>query len=167
MTPSTATSLDLSPFLQAHSVLTSLGNKVWPAFGTAPPPYLVQVGSEDLLLGNATPPAAVVPIPGLTFLGMPVYLQTGHLVPVPAATTWKVGETWCVAIPEREALQHAVDQSLGIEQVSITTTTYLRVLFHESFHAFQMTSTGGQPRNYSGISPARLPRHTGFSQENR
>lgn len=68
VTPSTATSLDLSPFLRAHSILASLGNKVWPDFGTTPPPYLVQVGSDDLLLGNATPPPTVVPILGLTFL---------------------------------------------------------------------------------------------------
>jgi hypothetical protein len=62
---------------------------------------------------------------------------------VPAATAWKVGEVWSVAVPTRAEFQQAIDTQLGKGVVQLDTVNYIRAIVHEAFHAYAMTAVQG------------------------
>lgn len=135
--------VDLGEVIEAERLLSMYGNQVWPGWGDSIPPVLIQQSEYDYLLGHPQPPDGFELVPGAALGGQPIYRKRGHLVPVPAATTWNVGGIWSVAIPVRAEFQRAVDAQLGVGVVNLTPASYIRALVHEAFHAYQNKMTWG------------------------
>ena len=131
----------------ARARVDAVGALVWPGW-TAAPPVLLRSGDADCLLGHPAPPAEFVEV------GLGVARLDGHVLPVPAATAFEVGDVWSVAVPARAELQAFVDEHLGRGLVVLDEALYARALLHEAFHAFQMTAIGG---------PAGVPAFTSGS----
>ncbi len=124
--------------LEAWRLLAAYGDQVWPGWGQARIPLLIRSGEYDLLVGHPSPPPGFSLLPGVTAADQPVYRHTGHLVPVPAATAWQVGDVWSVAVPTRAEFQQAIDAQLGTGVVQLDTENYVRAIVHEAFHAYAM-----------------------------
>jgi hypothetical protein len=136
-TPRTAP--EFAEAAEAWRSLASLGNQVWPGWGTARIPLLIRAGEFDLLVGHPSPPQGFNLLQDVTVADQPVYRHAGHLVPVPAATAWKVSEVWSVAVPTRAEFQQAIDTQLGKDAVQLDAVNYIRAIVHEAFHAYAMT----------------------------
>jgi hypothetical protein len=109
---------------------------------------LFRAGEFDLLAGHPAPPEEFNLLPDLTAFNQPVYRYRGHLVPVPAATAWKVGDVWSVAVPTREEFQQAIDAQLGKGVVQLDTVSYIRAIAHEAFHAYALAVIQGAVPNF-------------------
>ncbi len=133
----------LSEAAEAWRLLDTYGDQVWPGWGTARIPLLIRAGEFDLLVGHPSPPEGFTQWPDATVADQPIYRYKGHLVPVPAATAWEVGEVWSVAVPTREEFQPAIDAQLGKGIVTLDTVNYIRAIVHEAFHAYAMTVIQG------------------------
>jgi hypothetical protein len=129
-------------------LLSSRGDQVWPGWGTARIPLLIRSSEYDLLVGHPSPPEGFDLLPNVTVADQPVYRYAGHLVPVPAATAWQVGDVWSVAVPTREEFQKAIDAQLGKGVVQLDAVNYVRAIVHEAFHAFAMTTIQGDVPNF-------------------
>ena len=134
-------SADVARLALAVDLLERFGAQTWPGWG--PQPLLVRDGERDLLLGHPSPPRGFEPLEGVTVAGRDGYARSGHVVPVPAATTWLVGTTWSVAVPVLDEFQAAIDAVLGPSVVVLDDAAYVRAVVHEAFHAFQLTTVGG------------------------
>jgi len=139
---------ELAAPAEAWHLLSSQGNQVWPEWGTSRIPLLIRAGEFDLLAGHRSPPQGFSLLPGATLADQPVYRYAGHLVPIPAATTWEVGGVWSVAVPTREEFQQAIDAQLGKGVVQLDAVNYIRTIVHEAFHAYAMTIIRGQVPNF-------------------
>jgi hypothetical protein len=147
-TPTLDVSMGMGEAGEAWNLLAQRGGQVWAGWGQPLPPLLIRNGSDDYLVGHPHPPDGFDPAAGVQIGGQQVFRRSGHLVPVPAATTWNVAGIWVVAVPERAEFQAAVDQALGPGKVTIDPPAYVRSIVHEAFHAYQMTVTGGQLPNF-------------------
>ena len=127
---------DLPAITAARERIADHGRAVWPGWDQAPP-VLLRSGDVDCLVGHAEPPAGFEPV------AEGVARYEGHLIPVPAATAWPVGDTWSVAVPAQAELQAFLDEHLGPGVVLLNDALYERAITHEAFHAFQMTAMGG------------------------
>ena len=150
-TPSTASRpitsygpTDFADVLEAERLLSAYGNQAWPGWGDSLPPVLIRQSDSDFLIGHPAPPAGFDLVSDVTAVDRLVYQQRGHLVPVPAATTWNVAGIWTVAIPERLEFQRAIDEQMGPGVINLSLPNYVRALAHEAFHAYQFTRTDGQ-----------------------
>jgi hypothetical protein len=139
---------ELIEAVEAWHLLAANGDQVWPGWDAARIPLLMRSGEFDLLAGHPSPPEGFSPLPDLTAFGQPIYRYRGHLVPVPAATAWKVGDVWSVAVPTREEFQQAIDAQLGKGVVQLDTVNYIRAIVHEAFHAYAMTIIQGDVPNF-------------------
>jgi hypothetical protein len=133
---------------EAWHLLSSYGDQVWPGWSTARIPLLIRTGEFDLLVGHPSPPPGFSPLPDTSIAAQPVYRYAGHLVPVPAATAWEVGDVWSVAVPTREEFQQAIDAQLGKGVVQLDAVNYVRAIVHEAFHAYAMTIIRGDVPNF-------------------
>jgi hypothetical protein len=129
-------------------LLSSHGDQVWPGWGASQIPLLIRAGEFDLLIGHPSPPQGFSLLPDSTVADQPVYRYAGHLVPVPAATAWKVGGIWSVAVPTRQEFQQAIDEQLGEGVVQLNAANYIRAVVHEAFHAYAMTVIRGDVPNF-------------------
>jgi len=145
-TPRTAP--EFAEAAEAWHLLSSQGDQVWPGWGTAHIPLLIRSGEYDLLVGHPSPPQGFNLLPNVTVADQPVYRYQGHLVPVPAATAWKVGDVWSVAVPTREEFQQAIDAQLGKGVVQLDAVNYIRAIVHEAFHAYALTVIQGDVPNF-------------------
>ncbi len=127
---------DLAVVEEARARIDRYGALVWPGWREAPP-MLLRGDGEDCLIGHPEPSDGFVESED------GVHRRPGHLVPVPAATAWPVGDRWSVAVPLRSELQALVDEHVGPGAIELDDEAYLRTLVHEAFHAFQMTVLGG------------------------
>ena len=139
---------DLTEAAEAWHLLAAQGDQVWPGWAASRVPLLIRAGEFDLLVGHPAPPRGFSSLPGATLGDQPVYRYAGHLVPVPAATTWEVGSVWSVAVPTREEFQQAIDAQLGKGVVRLDAASYVRSIVHEAFHAYAMTVIHGQVPNF-------------------
>jgi hypothetical protein len=139
---------ELTEAVETWWLLAAYGDQVWPGWGTTRIPLLIRNGEFDLLVGHPSPPPGFTPLPGVTVADQPVYRYAGHLVPVPAATTWKVGDVWSVAVPTRAEFQQAIDAQLGKGVVQLDTANYIRAFAHEAFHAYALTAIQGAVPNF-------------------
>ncbi len=103
---------DMLRLTEALRVLTTHADTVWPGWKQTPP-LLLRSGEYDYLIGHPAPPASFTPIPNVSINGLSVFRRSGHLAPVPAATTWQVTNQWSVAVPIRDEFQRAIDAALG------------------------------------------------------
>jgi hypothetical protein len=140
--------LELIEAVEAWRLLALYGDQVWPGWGAARIPLLFRAGEFDLLAGHPSPPEEFNLLPDLTAFDQPVYRYRGHLVPVPAATAWKVGDVWSVAVPTREEFQQAIDAQLGKGVVQLDTVNYIRAIVHEAFHAYALAAIQGAVPNF-------------------
>jgi hypothetical protein len=92
------TAADVIRLAEVKQLLARFGREIWPGWSQSPP-LLLRKGEFDYLIGHPSPPEAFERIPGASIGAQPVYRRMGHLVPVPAATTWEVTGVWCVAVP--------------------------------------------------------------------
>lgn len=145
-TPRTAP--EFAEAAEAWRLLSAYGDQVWPGWGTAHIPLLIRSGEFDLLAGHPSPPPGFNLLPGVTVTNQPVYRYQGHLVPMPAATAWKVNDVWSVAVPTREEFQHAIDAQLGKGVVTLDAVNYIRAIVHEAFHAYALTIVQGDVPNF-------------------
>ena len=145
-TPSIAP--EFAEAVAAWKLLSMYGDQVWPGWGTVRIPLLIRSGEYDLLVGHPSPPQGFSLLPDVTVADQPVYRYKGHLVPVPAATAWKVGDVWSVAVPTREEFQQAIDAQLGKGVVKLDAASYIRAIVHEAFHAYAMTTIQGDVPNF-------------------
>lgn len=136
------TAADVMRLTEVEQVLARFGNAIWPDWSQSPP-LLLRKGEHDYLIGHPNPPEAFERIPGASIGARPVFQRKGHLVPVPAATTWEVTGMWCVAVPALHEFQQEVDQQLGPNAVNLDDAAYVRVAVHESFHVFAIATIGG------------------------
>src|SRR5512137_2228172 len=139
---------ELTEAVETWQLLAAYGDQVWPGWGTTRIPLLIRNGEFDLLVGHPSPPPRFMPLPGVTVADQPVYRYAGHLVPVPAATAWKVGDVWSVAVPTRAEFQQAIDAQLGKGVVQLDTANYTRAIAHEAFHAYALTVIQGAVPNF-------------------
>ena len=139
---------ELSEAAEAWHLLSSHGDQVWPGWGASRIPLLIRAGEFDLLVGHPAPPQGFSLLPDATVADQPIYRYAGHLVPVPAATAWKVGGVWSVAVPTREEFQQAIDAQLGKGVVQLDVVNYIRAIVHEAFHAYAMTIIQGNVPNF-------------------
>ncbi|HTP10809.1 MAG TPA: hypothetical protein VMP08_21295, partial [Anaerolineae bacterium] len=146
VTPSVAP--EFAEAAEAWHLLNTIGDQVWPGWGAARIPLLIRSGEYDLLVGHPSPPQEFQLLPDVTVADQPVYRYTGHLVPVPAAAAWKVGDVWSVAVPTREEFQQAIDAQLGKGVVNLDAANYVRAIVHEAFHAYAMTVIQGNVPNF-------------------
>ena len=135
---------ELAEAAEAWHLLSSYGDQVWPGWGASRIPFLIRAGEFDLLVGHPSPPQGFSLLPDATVADQPVYRYAGHLVPVPAATAWEVGDVWSVAVPTREEFQQAIDAQLGKGVVQLDAVNYIRAIVHEAFHAYAMTIIQGE-----------------------
>ena len=133
---------DVARLAEVEQVLARFGNGIWPGWSQSPP-LLLRKGEFDYLIGHPSPSEAFEQIPGASIGDRPVFRRKGHLVPVPAATTWEVAGVWCVAVPALEEFQREIDAQLGQNIVSLDDAAYVRVAAHEDFHAFAIAALGG------------------------
>jgi hypothetical protein len=151
-TPSpTATPRTVPEFAEAAEawrLLSAYGDQTWPGWGTTRIPLLIRSGEYDLLAGHPAPPPEFSMVSEMSVDGQPVYRYQGHLVPVPAATAWDVGNVWSVAVPTREEFQQAIDAQLGKGVVTLDAANYVRAIVHEAFHAYAMTTVKGEVPNF-------------------
>jgi hypothetical protein len=140
--------LELIEAVEAWRLLAMYGDQVWPGWGAARIPLLFRAGEFDLLAGHPSPPEEFNLLADLTAFDQPVYRHRGHLVPVPAATAWKVGDVWSVAVPTRAEFQQAIDAQLGKGVVQLDTVNYIRAIAHEAFHAYALTVIQGAVPNF-------------------
>jgi hypothetical protein len=145
-TPHTAP--EFAEAAEAWRLLAAQGNLAWPGWGAARIPLLIRSGEFDLLVGHPSPPQGFDLLPNVTVADQPVYRRQGHLVPVPAATAWKVGEVWSVAVPTRAEFQQAIDAQLGQGIMQLDSASYVRAIVHEAFHAYAMTAIQGDVPNF-------------------
>jgi hypothetical protein len=145
-TPRTAP--EFAEAAEAWRLLSSQGDQVWPGWGAARIPLLIRAGEFALLVGHPSPPQGFDLQPDVTVADQPVYRYKGHLAPMPAATAWKVGDVWSVAVPTREEFQQAIDAQLGKGVVQLDTVNYIRAIVHEAFHAYAMTAIQGDVPNF-------------------
>jgi uncharacterized membrane protein (UPF0127 family) len=134
--PACADPGDLASIAAARERIADHGASAWPGW-TVAPPVLLRSGEVDCLIAHPAPPAGFVPVAD------GVAQWAGHLIPVPAATTWPVADVWSVAVPARAELQAFLDEHLGAASLEITPGLYERTITHEAFHALQMTLLGG------------------------
>ena len=139
---------DFTEAAETWRLLAAQGNIVWPGWGQALPPLLIRSGEYDYLIGHPAPPAGFTRVADLTVAGQPVYRQSQHLVPVPAATTWDVAGVWSLAAPARAEFQRAIDAQLGQGAIKLDSPGYVRALVHEAFHAYAMTRVQRQVPNF-------------------
>ena len=104
--------LDMARASEVWRVIETHGRAVWSDW--LPPPQLLRKADADYLIGHPNPPKDFAPVSGIQIAGQAVYKRSGHLLPVPAATTWLVADVWVLAIPTLEEFQQAIDQVLGI-----------------------------------------------------
>jgi hypothetical protein len=135
---------ELAAAVTARQLLKEVGDRTWWRWSEMLPPLLLRDGEYDYLLEHPDPPSDFIFQPAESVAGQPVYRRAGHLVPVPAATAWKVGDVWSVAAPTREEFQQAIDAQLGKGVVQLDTVSYMRAIVHEAFHAYAMTIVQGQ-----------------------
>lgn len=128
---------------EVERLLARFGGEIWPGWSESVPPLLLRKGQYDYLIGHPNPPESFEQIPGASIGDRPVFQGNGHLVPVPAATTWNVNGVWCAAVPTLEEFQQALDQQLGAGVVNLDSAAYVQAVAHESFHAFTMSTIGG------------------------
>lgn len=127
---------DIGTIAAARTRIAEHGRAVWPGWDGAPP-VLLRSGEVDCLIGHPEPPADFASV------GDGIAQRDGHLIPVPAATAWPVGDVWSVAVPAQAELQAFLDEHLGPDVVALSDALYERTITHEAFHAFQMTEFGG------------------------
>jgi hypothetical protein len=133
-------SVDLARAAEIQHLIETRGPTVW--LGWKPAPLLLCKGDSDYLIGHSSPPFGFVPIsPSL-------YQRRGHLVPMPAATAWLVGNQWSLALPSLEEFQQAINRVLGVGVIQLSESSYIAAAVHEAFHAFQMQTTAGQPSRF-------------------
>jgi hypothetical protein len=145
-TPRTAP--EFAEAAEAWHLLSTYGDQVWPGWGASHIPLLVRAGEFDFLTGHPAPPQEFSLLPAVTVADQPVYRHAGHLMPVPAATAWQVGNVWSVAVPTREEFQQAIDAQLGKGVVQLDAANYVRAIVHEAFHAYAMTIIQGDVSNF-------------------
>lgn len=138
----------LTPREQAHiaeirHLLASAAGDVWPGWEAHIPPLLLRKGAFDYLIGHPDPPPEFIAVPGLIIENEPVLRREGHLLPVPAATSWQVGDVWSAATPVQDEFQQAIDEAVGEGVIVLDDVAFIRAVVHEAFHAYQMTQTGG------------------------
>ncbi len=145
-TPPTAP--ELAEVAEAWHLLELYGDQTWPGWSATRIPLLIRSGEYDLLSGHPAPPQGFNILPNITIADQPVYRYRGHLVPVPAATAWHVGEVWSVAVPTRAEFQQAIDAQLGTGVVQLDAVNYVRAIVHEAFHAYALTTIHGNVPNF-------------------
>ncbi len=128
---------------EARSLLAAYAGEVWIGWGDAVPPVLLRKGDTDYWIGSPEPPQPFRLVPGMLIDGEQVYRAEGHQVPVPAATSWLVGDKWVVAIPVRDEFQAAVDEMVGPGVIVLDDAAYVRSIVHEAFHAYHFSVFGG------------------------
>lgn len=136
------TAADVVRLAEVEQVLARFGNEVWPGWSQSPP-LLLRKGEFDYLIGHPSPPESFEQIRGAAIGNRPVFRIKNHLVPVPAATTWEVTGVGCVAVPALEEFQREIDEQLGPNMVDLDDAAWVRVVAHESYHAFAMAAIGG------------------------
>ncbi len=136
------TAADIMRLAEVEQVLARFGDDIWPGWSQSPP-LLLRKGEFDYLIGHPSPSETFEQIPGASIGDRLVFRSKGHLVPVPAATTWNVTGVWCVAVPALEEFQQAIDEQLGPNMVNLDDAAYVRVAAHEGFHAFVIAALGG------------------------
>ena len=135
--------LDLARVSEVTRLVESQGNAVWPGWKSVP--LLLRKADADYLIGHPNPPAGFNRVLDDQGLGRSIYRRAGHLIPVPAATTWPVAGLWCLALPTLEEFQRAVDQALGAGVIKLDEASYVAAAVHEAFHANQMNTTAQGP----------------------
>ena len=139
------TDLDLAYLAAYRLILQAAGGGVWPGWGQVIPPVLQLAEDEEYLVGHPAPPPPFAPS-GRRVADAEIWTApAGTIIPGPFATTWEVAGTWAVMVPVRRVFEEAVDEALGPGTVQWDDSTYLRAVFHESFHAFQLTTRGEVP----------------------
>jgi len=134
---------EMAQATEARHLLTTYAGEVWVGWGDAVPPMLLRKGNYDYWIGSPEPAAPFVVMPDIMIDGERVYRAEGHQVPVPAATSWQVGDQWVVAIPVRDEFQAAIDQAVGEGAIVLDDAAYVRSIVHESFHAYHLATFGG------------------------
>jgi len=131
---------DLALINEAGRLIREYGNLAWPGFDSRIIPVLLRSGEYDYLVGHPDPPKGFTEI---SVEGIDVYSRKGHLIPVPAATSYKVAGRWSVIIPARKEFEDWVRQKMDRPAFTISDIDYVRTVVHESFHAYQMHMTKG------------------------
>lgn len=125
-------------------VVGGLGRAIWQ--GWTPAPLLQRTAACEYLIGHPAPPPLFRRVPGLRVAGRIVFAApAGTASPAPAATAWKVNRVWTAVSPVRVLLQRLVDRQLGRGAVRLDDASYVRVLAHESFHAYQLRGLQALP----------------------
>ena len=160
--PSVPTTDDLGRVLAARQQIQQFGPQVWPGWSAAP--VLLRAGAADTLLGwPGVPPPEFQRVVSLSFDQLPVYRRADHLVPVPAATAWPLGQTWVLALPTLPEFQQAVDAALGRNVVTLDDAAYVRAAVHEGFHAYQFSVLKGHLPAFGAADEAPVLARLGAS----
>lgn len=127
---------------EAHRLMESEGPGVYAGWGDTAVPVLVQGTQADWLIGHPAPPGGFEPVVGLDVAGGQVLQRPGRLVP--GLGVQDVAGVFSVSALPRRSLQALVDDQLGAGAVTLDEIQYVRWITHEAFHAFQLTTFGGE-----------------------
>lgn len=133
---------------EAREIISSYGDEVWPGFGEDPPPVLLQAGGKSYLIGHPNPPSDYSQSEEEPNL----FIKQGTVISKPAATSYPLRGEFTAVVPTAKDLEKFAAET-GVEDFHVRDYEYVKMVIHESFHAYQMFLSGG---------PAGLP-DFGFS----
>ncbi|TAK01287.1 MAG: DUF192 domain-containing protein [Chloroflexota bacterium] len=134
--PETVLAADWARLEEIWRVVETLGPNVWDGWGEERPPFLLQVGDADYLIGHPSPPEGFDPVAGFEVVGVPLLRRAGHLAP--GIGVQLLGDHLGVALLPRVELQAFLDGMLGVGMVTLDDVQYVRWAAHEAFHVHQL-----------------------------
>jgi hypothetical protein len=139
---------DIARVAEFHHLRQTLGDAVWPGFGTAPIPFAMLKGKREYLFDHPSPAKGNIPVNSSLYAGSITYIK-GKTVPSLVMTAMPIEGIPTAVLPDKSnfdqvislvgsssegsLLEAAMDGGAGVD-----SAIYELVAIHEEFHVFQL-----------------------------
>lgn len=168
LTAPTLTDAELEQAAAIRQAKLTLGDRIWPGFGTAPIPFVLFNDKYEFLLGAEAAPAGWEPVPHSLFAERPYFRRTAVN---PQAFAAPVGNGWAGSMTTQTRMNRDIfllmrkDLPLGLGKLipnamtEIDAPFFRSMVLHETFHAFQASTAPDRFANWRDFyrGQARYP----------